>query len=36
MLVTLAPAKVLTAAATHQELAEGLPIGVRFRSAPVR
>ncbi len=29
------PATVLTAAATHQSLAEGYPIGMRFHSAPV-
>ena len=29
------PATVLTAAATHQALAEGYPIGMRFHSAPV-
>ncbi len=29
------PSTVLTAAATHQALASGLPIGMRFHSAPV-
>jgi phenol 2-monooxygenase (NADPH) len=29
------PATVLTAAATHQDLAQGFPIGMRFHSAPV-